>query len=178
MEEHNSIFDKVQQTVSEVFSTMLGLEVQNGIVETEPHVSTPKSGVVAMVGLAGAVSGNGCIYLDKDLACHLSSRFLMAEYTKINDDVMDAVAELANMIVGGLKTELEENLGPMGLSVPTVLFAENYITRNSRIGNRYLLNFTCVDGDWSSKFAVLICLITEKSNRSYLNELAEFHVRL
>jgi chemotaxis protein CheX len=178
LEQHSDVIEIVQRTVQQVFATMLALRITNGLVEIDKRPLVPNAGTVAMVGMAGAVSGNGCLCLSKNLSCRLASALLMTQLDEVNDEVLDAVAELANMIIGGLKTELEESAGPMGLSVPTVIFSEHYITRTPTIGDRFTMQFTCEDQGWKADFSVQICLIVEKSNRSYLQELAEFHAKL
>ena len=65
-------------------------------------------------------------------ACLMSSKFLMADYTAVDEDVLDAMAEITNMIIGNVKTVLEEKLGAMGLSTPTVIFGRNFQTRSAR----------------------------------------------
>lgn len=168
----------VQESTRQVFSTMLNLKIECGPVRSEHRTSVQSAGIVAMVGMAGAISGNGCLCFTKRFACRLASLFLMTEYTEVEDDVLDAVAELSNMVVGGLKTALEEKSGPMGLSVPTVVCGENYLTRTAPIGDRFSLDFTCLDGVRTESFVITVCLITEQKNRNYLRELAEFHARL
>jgi chemotaxis protein CheX len=49
----------------------------------------------------------------------------------VDEEVLDAVAELTNMIIGGVKTDLESHLGPLGLSLPTVVFGRNFKTRSA-----------------------------------------------
>ncbi len=44
--------------------------------------------------------------------------------------MLDAVAELTNIIIGGVKTDLEKHLGPLGISIPTVIYGRNFKTRN------------------------------------------------
>ena len=56
---------------------------------------------------------------------------LMTETSAVNEEVLDAVAELTNMIVGSVKTELEKHLGPLGLSIPTVVFGRNFKTKSA-----------------------------------------------
>ncbi len=56
---------------------------------------------------------------------------LMTEAPSVNEDVLDAVAELTNMIIGSVKTDLESQLGPLGLSIPTVVFGRNFRTRSA-----------------------------------------------
>jgi chemotaxis protein CheX len=178
LKKNERVLRVVQESTCQVFATMLGITVTPGNLSVvEGRVTVPTAGLVAMVGMAGAVSGNGCLCMSKAFACHAASRFLMAEYDDVNDEVLDAVAELANMIVGGLKTTLEEQVGLMGLSVPTIVYGEKYVTRSPSLGERMSVTFHCEDGIVED-FTVTICLITENQNRSYLRELAEFHAHL
>jgi chemotaxis protein CheX len=178
LKQYETLMRYVQDSTKQVFSTMLDLEIQCGPVRCDTRTSVQSAGIMAMVGMAGAISGSGCLCFSKKFACKLASRFLMTEYNEVGDDVLDAVAELSNMVVGGLKTALEEDSGPMGLSVPTVVYGENYLTRTAAIGDRFVLEFMCDQGQEREQFDITVCLITERKNRNYLRELAEFHARL
>jgi chemotaxis protein CheX len=54
----------------------------------------------------------------------------MQEFSAVDEEVLDAVGELANMVLGNAKTVFEETLGPMGLSIPTVIYGRNFTTRS------------------------------------------------
>jgi chemotaxis protein CheX len=54
----------------------------------------------------------------------------MSDFQAVDDEVMDAFGELTNMIIGNLKTHLERHLGPMALSIPTVVYGKNFATRS------------------------------------------------
>jgi chemotaxis protein CheX len=62
----------------------------------------------------------------------MASRLLLAKYDHLDEDVLDAVAEVTNMIIGNVKTGLEDRFGPMGLSTPTVIYGRNFQTRGAR----------------------------------------------
>jgi len=47
----------------------------------------------------------------------------MAEYMLMDTEVLDAVAEIANMILGNVKTALKKSLGTMGMSIPAAICA-------------------------------------------------------
>jgi chemotaxis protein CheX len=83
----------------------------------------------------------------------------MAEETSVNEDVLDAMGEVANMIIGNFKTLAEEHVGPLCLSIPTVIHGRNFTSRS--IGNTawVVLPFEC-DGD---VMQVRICLATSGS---------------
>ena len=56
---------------------------------------------------------------------------LMMDAQSVDGDVLDAVAEVANMIIGNVKTGLEQELGPMGMSIPTIIFGKNFSARSA-----------------------------------------------
>lgn len=133
----------ITHSVGEVFSMMLGQEVTPMMPFVENSASSPVSGVVSLVGLAGTWAGTGSISCTAITACRLSSMLLMTEYDAINEEVLDAVAELTNMIIGNVKTALEDRLGPMGLSIPTVIFGRNFQTRNGGSHKWIVVPFQC-----------------------------------
>jgi len=71
----------------------------------------------------------------------------MAEFPAVNEDVLDAVAELTNMIIGGVKNDLERQLGPLGLSIPTVVFGRNFRTRSAGTAEWTVVRFPW-EGEW------------------------------
>ena len=115
----------------ELFATMLQLPIEHGPFYDE--VAEPESldGVVALVGIAGSWTGSGRIACTPPFACRLAGALLMQPYEAVNEEVLDAVAEISNMIIGNVKSIFEEKLGPLALSVPTVIFGRNYRTHSS-----------------------------------------------
>jgi len=120
----------VISAAKDVCGMMLGLEATAGEPYMEANVPTEKERVVALIGLAGTWMGTGMISCSPDLACKISSLLLMTECDGVSEDVLDAMAEMANMIYGNVKTELEEQVGGLGLSIPTVIFGRNFATRS------------------------------------------------
>jgi len=137
----------------EVFSMMLGLELAAGEPSTG-HSAGTESGVLALVGLAGPWMGTGSLTCSPHMACRVASQMLMAEYASVNDDVLDAVAEVANMVIGNVKTILERTVGNMALSTPTVIYGRNFETR--RVGGQEWISvpFPCEGED----IRVQLCL--------------------
>jgi chemotaxis protein CheX len=78
----------------------------------------------------------------------------MAEFEAVNEEVLDAMAELTNMIIGSFKTNIEERLGPMGLSIPTVIYGRNFTTRSLSRNDWTLVPFECEEGG----FNIHVCL--------------------
>jgi chemotaxis protein CheX len=128
--DQEQIVSIVSKAAKDVFSMMLGLEIEVGVnfVETASPAESQK--VVALIGLAGQWIGTGVVGCSPEFACRIASLMLMTEYEAVNEEVLDAMAEMANMIFGNVKTELEEHLGGLGLSIPTVIFGRNFTTRS------------------------------------------------
>src|ERR1035441_4502941 len=75
-------------------------------------------------------TGTGRISCSAKFACRIASQMLMAEYAVVDAEVLDAVAEIANMILGNVKTALERSLGTMGMSIPTAIFGKNFLAKS------------------------------------------------
>ncbi len=151
----------------EVFSTMLGLPVEAGQHFTEQAGCQTVDGVIALVGIAGSWTGSGRISCSAALACRLSGAMLAAEYPAVNEDVLDAIAELTNMIIGNVKSALEEQLGPLGLSVPTVIFGRNYQTRSASVSEWTVVPFLSEGEQFEVKFALMPSPAAETSTRHF-----------
>ena len=143
MHYHEEMVKAICESTSEVFTTMLGLEVSAGEPYLEANQAAASEGVVALIGLAGNWVGTGAIYCNADCACVIASAMMQQEYTTINDEVLDTVAEVTNMVIGNVKTALEDVLGVLGLSVPTVIYGRNFMTRSVQKEEWTVVPFEC-----------------------------------
>src|ERR1700724_1831823 len=122
----SDLVEIIRTATHEVFTMMQSLELTPGEVIVDKKEPEPSSGVVSLIGLAGAWVGTGSLSCTAQFACRIAGQMLMAEYPPICEDVLDAVAEITNMIIGNVKTALENRLGAMGLSTPTVIYGRNF----------------------------------------------------
>jgi chemotaxis protein CheX len=155
---HSMIAQSLIRSTSDVFSTMLGTELPKGEVTVEGTVegamSEPNDGVVSFIGIAGSWAGTGSVSCSAAMACRICAAMLMTEAPSVNEDVLDAVAEITNMIIGSVKTDLEAELGPLGLSIPTVVFGRNFKTRSAAAADWIHVRFL-----WDSEpLAIKMCL--------------------
>jgi chemotaxis protein CheX len=145
MMEQEQIVAAVRSSTLEVFSTMLSLEVTNGDPRTEVNAPGPSDGIIAVIGLAGAWVGTASLCCGAPMACRISSSMLGMEYTEVNEDVLDAISEIANMIFGNFKTTAETYLGPLGLSIPTVIYGLSFSARTAGKEKWIVVPFVCGD---------------------------------
>ncbi len=126
----SQIIDSIRRSAIDVFATMLGVELGAGEASNERDTPAANDGVVSFVGVAGAWAGTGMVLCSPELACRICNQMLMTDNSAVNEEVLDAVAEITNMIIGCVKNDIEAVVGPLGLSIPTVVFGSNFRTRS------------------------------------------------
>jgi chemotaxis protein CheX len=158
------LVDLLHIVTAEVLSTMLALEAHPAEAYIEHHPGN-STGVLSFIGLAGSdCVGTGSLQCESAVACQLASRFLMSEFESIDENVLDAFGELTNMIIGNFKNEVEKRLGPLALSIPTVVYGSNFSTRSP--GHE---EWTVVPFVWdSSQLNVRVCLKARKTAPSQM----------
>jgi chemotaxis protein CheX len=142
---HEQLTRLIRDAAHNVFDTMLGIPLVDRESSLQTIAPGSAAGVLALVGLAGRWAGSGAFSCTADSARAISSALLMEKCEAVNEDVLDAIGEVANMILGNFKTGLEEELGPMGLSIPTVIYGRNFTTRSVGNSQWTVVPFDCAD---------------------------------
>jgi chemotaxis protein CheX len=141
------ITNAITASTLEVFTTMLSDEPLVGQSYEQKNAGGIADGVVSVVGLTGDWIGTGMITCSASLACRLSSLLLLSEHTPgdeaVTEEVLDATAEITNMIIGNVKNMLEDEVGELSLSIPTVVYGKNLTTRSMNEGEWIVVPFTC-----------------------------------
>lgn len=117
--------NSISQATQEIFQTMLMMEASPGEALTERNNCFENS-VTAIVGMAGANKGMLAIHIPEPTALVITSSFLMMEVTEVDEDVKDAIGELANMVAGSIKSDLTEKGQEFKLSIPSVVCGAEY----------------------------------------------------
>lgn len=113
--------------VRDVFITMVGVEDVDHLplqIDVTTHF---KECLTAMVGLAGTYNGLVSVHLPWPLAIRFTSLMLGMEVSEIDDDVNDAMGEVANMIAGSFKQHLSKGGSDIHLSTPSVVNGSDYM---------------------------------------------------
>ncbi|HWE49115.1 MAG TPA: chemotaxis protein CheX [Bryobacteraceae bacterium] len=143
-------------STSEVFSTMLDLEVQ--FTGFASDAKTADAGLISLVGITGEWGGSGVFCCSPALASTICARMLGNEADPdnpvINEEVLDVVAEVTNMMIGNVKNGLEAATGPLAISVPTVIHGRNFQFRNSGSAHGVALSFTAGEESFEVRVAL------------------------
>ena len=105
------------------FDTMLGCTLVRGT----PYVKNgaqPEHEVSGVIGLSGRAKGTIVLGLGREAALSAAEALLQERPPEINADVTDAVGELANIIAGSAKAQLEHLRLSVGL--PTVITGKGH----------------------------------------------------
>lgn len=103
------------------FDTMLGCTIKRDklCMADQDHQEYEVSGII---GLSGRAQGSVVVSLSRSVALQAAAAMLMmdpSDFDGLTDDVVDAVGELANMVAGSAKAELEEY--QLSISLPNVV---------------------------------------------------------
>lgn len=143
-------------TTLEVFSSMLGMEAtpQEPIAAGMTHIDS----ISGIIGLAGSVKGMLAVHAPEKVALAITGGFLGMPVEEINEDVQDAIGELANMLAGGVKLTLTDNSSEIRLSVPSVIYGDSYNVSAPSNAWAFIIPFTIPEG----LFYVEFHLVKEK----------------
>ncbi|MBW1778156.1 MAG: chemotaxis protein CheX [Deltaproteobacteria bacterium] len=138
---------KIVEATQEIFETMIMVDVKTGTPLKE-HVSRFQCSLSAMVGFAGFKQGNLTIHLPEKVAVGLTQDFLGVEINEVNEEVEDAMGELANMLAGSLKPFISENGEKVELSLPSVVHGDEYTLTVINKADWVIVPFTVSHGDF------------------------------
>ncbi|HJV34064.1 chemotaxis protein CheX [Geomonas sp.] len=138
----DDVRSKIAEITKGVFSTMVMMEVADQSPLMEPVVSFHET-LTSMVGLAGSHSGLLAIHCPKSLALKVTSNMLGMEVTDIDEDVNDAMGEIANMIGGDVKHIFSPKGADINLSIPTVIYGSDYVLESISTSEAMVMPFEC-----------------------------------
>jgi chemotaxis protein CheX len=115
----------IDQTVKEVFDTMLTLEIE--LLE-QKETDLQGHRLVGSVSFAGQAMGSVRLYFGNDMARLVTADMLGMEDDEIEseDEVKDVIGELSNMVGGDLKSKLCDAGLPCELSIPSVTSGKDF----------------------------------------------------
>lgn len=66
------------------------------------------------------------------------------------------MGEVTNMVIGNFKLAVEDYLGPMGMSIPMVIYGRNFTARSLDTANWIVVPFKCEAGEMEVKVCLSI----------------------
>jgi len=140
--------EKIIESAKEIFSTMVMMEIAVNGELTTTSVALHES-ISGVIGLAGTHKGVLAIHIPNKVAMAITSAFLGMDVDEINEDVEDAVGELANMLGGNVKSILSENGRDISLSLPSTITGQDYDFQPTNEAERIIIPFRCDAGEFA-----------------------------
>ena len=139
----SELINVVNDAVREVFSTMCEIDfgTDQEVVQGKPDSRLEISGVISISGTVDAIV---VINMDRSLAIAATEALLGDAPSEICDDVIETVAELANMVGGNAKDRIKQPGCNLGL--PTVVHGTGHIVAMPGHMQFQLAKFECAAG--------------------------------
>jgi len=113
------------QGVKETFQAMIPIPLSIGKITSQNREELVDC-ISAVVGIAGSISVLVDICCTKPAALEIASALLDEKVAEMNEEVLDAVGELANLLAGTMKGKLSTPNSRLELTVPFVISGDRY----------------------------------------------------
>ena len=146
-DERSVIIDEVEKLIGEalveVFRTSLDFDVRQD--ENLELNNNGEPQVAGSVGFVGKASGVIYIYTTVRFAREMTCQLLGLSDGEIdgNEMINDALGEVANMVVGLMKSRLADRNIPLSLTVPSIVRGNNFTIEQVSTAERRVLLFGC-----------------------------------
>ena len=143
------MIDKIEvmlkQAVTDVFGTLLSMEARGVPMTSESMGDEPH--VAGSVGFIGDLTGVVYIYCSAAFARHVTATALQMAVDEIDGEEMinDSMGELANMVVGSLKSKLVEKGRSCILTIPSIVRGSHFSIEATSTTTRRVACFRCQD---------------------------------
>lgn len=136
---------EIVDATKDVFSTMLMLDVEG---EDVSHLgrSTIQSNITSMIGLGSGIRGMLAVHCPEAVAKSITGSFLGMEVEDLDEDVKDAIGEIANMVAGNLKIAYAAAGVNVELAIPTSVIGESFRISGITGATRHYISFQLESG--------------------------------
>lgn len=128
----------------DVFSTMLMVDLVDKKVIVNQRMAID-SNLTSMLGLGGGLRGVLAIHCPAVTAQRITGIFLDMEIDDLNEDVKDAIGEIANMVAGNLKVACAEQNINIELAIPTSIVGHAFAVSGMAEASRVIVPFVMED---------------------------------
>lgn len=119
------LYEAIVNGTKDVFTTMLMIDLAEGEPVDNDGV---QSNLSSILGLGGDIKGMVGVHCPEQTAKKITGELLGIEVENLDEDVNDAIGEIANMIAGNLKLSFEKQGLNVLLAIPTTVMGKSYKT--------------------------------------------------
>jgi chemotaxis protein CheX len=153
MIEQKTYHETVLEAAKEVFETMIFMEI-----ETCPESPLPAGTDLLMGSITFKGELEGCMVISLSWPCaRIIARNMLAlepEAPVSDGEVCDAIGEVANMVMGSIKSRLQDTYSAIEVSIPSVITGKD-LTGPAIEGAERVCVPVCIDEEQSALFSFL-----------------------
>lgn len=144
--------DTVLAAAEEVFNTMIFMDVKES---SEQQRNIEGDTILSLITFKGDLEGCLGIYCNLSCAKAIALNMLGMEPTEELDiaEIRDAIGEVANMVMGSVKTRLQETITNIEVSIPTVIRGQKLDNSLGDDTNEASVNLNIAD-EYSTEFSL------------------------
>lgn len=135
---------EIIQGVKDVFSTMLMVEVSSDEIVMDGTCEI-QSNLTGMIGLGGGLCGLLAVHCPGQAAMAITGTMLGMDVDELDEDVEDAIGEIANMIAGNVKASCAGVGVNVELAIPTSILGDSFQVSGRGESMRVVVPFTMAD---------------------------------
>lgn len=136
-----ALVEKFHKDIEGIFTAMVGVDDLLAVPVLADPTTHFSHSVTAMVGFAGLFNGLLSLHVPQTLALKFTSSMLGMDVTELNDDVSDALGEIANMVAGSFKHHLSREGHEVRLSIPSVVSGGEYVISSGSLADTLTLQY-------------------------------------
>jgi chemotaxis protein CheX len=142
------------ESASEVFETMIFMDMDQ-CFDTEEKIT--EDSLVSSITFKGDLNGCLTICCNTDCAKSIGRNMLGMdpEENISREDINDALGEVANMVMGSIKTKIQENTANISVSIPMVVSGKDIVTNMSDSSARKTFVKVTIDSQYIAEFCLL-----------------------
>lgn len=145
IEKRLDLSKEIVAATQDVFSTMLMLDVEGEDVSALGK-SSIQSNITSMIGLGSDIRGMLAVHCPAVVAKAITGSFLGMEVEELDEDVKDAIGEIANMVAGNLKIAYGNAGVNVELAIPTTVIGDSFRISGIAGAKRHYISFQLDSG--------------------------------
>ncbi len=146
---------EITAATQDVFSTMIMMELEAG-TPLEGRGKGFATHISSLIGLGGQIRGMLAVHCPENVAKSITSGFLGMEVEELDEDVKDAIGEVANMVAGNLKAFFTGQGIDIALAIPTSVIGKSYRTGGIAGATRIVVPFSNEAGTFWIEFLYVL----------------------
>lgn len=139
--------EQIVNATVEIFTSMVMMDVSVSPSQ-ETDYGTLEDTITGVIGLAGTHKGVLAVHIPHQVAFAITSNFLGIDIDEINEDVEDAIGEIANMLGGNIKSILSEKGRDIDLSLPSTVSGKEYGFQTIKGAEKIIISFASDSGQF------------------------------